>query len=106
MQKIVTIIVLVLFAIASTPTIVTAGEKKGQKLFKKKLRKKCRFSGVKFARHHTQDEWEEIFDDGNFPKEAKKICPRLKLKKIKPSWWEHIYEFSHMYAKDGKVPKC
>jgi len=106
MKKIITLIVMALFVMVSTPSIATAGAKKGQKIFKKKLRKKCRFSGVKFARYHTQGEWEEIFDDGKFPQEAKKICPRLKLKKIKPSWWEHVYEFSYMYAKDGKVPKC
>jgi hypothetical protein len=88
------------------PTLAVAGAKKGQKLFKKKFRKKCGFSGVRFARNHTQSEWEEIYDNGNFPQEAKKICPRLKLKKIKPSWWQHVYEFSEKYAKDGVVPKC
>jgi len=90
----------------SLPIVASAGATKGQKIFKKKFRKKCRFSGVRFARNHTQGEWEEIYDDGKFPSEAKKICPRLKLKKIKPSWWKHVYEFSYTYAKDGKIPKC
>ena len=106
MKKVVVVLALAMFTIMSMPSIASAGATKGQKIFKKKFRKKCRFSGVRFARHHTQGEWEEIYDDGKFPKEAKKICPRLKLKKIKPSWWEHIYEFSYTYAKDGKVPKC
>jgi len=106
MKKIITIITLTIFIMVSLPTVATAGAKKGQKLFKKKMRKKCGFSGVRFSRHHTQGEWEEIYDDGKFQKEAKKICPRLKLKKIKPSWWKHIYEFSYTYAKDGKIPKC
>ena len=100
------IIALALFTMASVPTVASTGAKKGQKIFKKKLRKKCGFSGVHFARHHAQGEWEELFDDGKFSKEAKKICPRLKLKKIKSSWWKDIYEFSYKYAKDGIVPKC
>ena len=106
MKKVIMVLALAMLTMASMPTIASAGAKKGQKIFKKKFRKKCRFSGVRFARNHTQGEWEEIYDDGKFPSEAKKICPRLKLKKIKPSWWEHVYEFSYTYAKDGKVPKC
>jgi hypothetical protein len=91
MKKIIAMVVLSLFVMVSMPTVAAAGATKGQKLFKKKFRKKCKFSGVKFSRHHTQAEWEEIYDDGN---------------KIKPSWWEHVYEFSVKYAKDGVVPKC
>jgi len=106
MKKLIVMITLGFFVMASMPTMTVASPNKGQKLFKKKFRKKCRFSGVRFARNHTQDEWEEIYDEGKFPEEAKKICPRLKLDKIKPSWWKHIYEFSNKYAKDGVVPKC
>ena len=106
MKKIMTIVVLALFVMASIPTVAIAGANKGQKIFKKKFRKKCGFSGVRFARNHTQVEWEDIYDDGKFPEEAKRICPRLKLDKIKLSWWEHVYEFSVKYAKDGVVPKC
>ncbi len=105
-KRIMVVVSLVLFAMVSMPTVATAGATKGQKLFKKKFRKKCGFSGVRFARNHTQAEWEEIYDNGKFPEEAKEICPRLKLDKIKPSWWEHVYEFSVTYAKDGVVPKC
>ncbi len=100
------IVSLTLFAMVSMPTVATADATKGQKIFKKKFRKKCRFSGVRFARSHTQAEWKNIYDDGKFPEEAKKICPRLKLDKIKSSLWEHVYEFSVKYAKDGVVPKC
>lgn len=101
-----TLVTMALFIMASTPNVVNADASKGQKLFKKKFRKKCKFSGVRFARNHTQAKWEDIYNDGKFPEEAKKICPRLKLDKIKPSWWEHVYEFSVKYAKDGVVPKC
>jgi len=80
---------------------------RGQKIFKKKFRKYCGFSGVRFARQHTQDEWEEIYDEGKFQKESKKICPRLKLEKIKKSWWKPVYEFTHEYAQGSShIPHC
>ena len=107
MKKIMTILALVAFTMVSTPTVSTASLAKGQKIFKKKLRKYCRFSGVRFAKKHTQDEWEEIWDDGKFRRETKKICPRLPLRKIKRSWWKHIYQFTYEYGQGGShVPKC
>ena len=87
MKKLVTALTLVAFAMVSTPTVATASVAKGQKIFKKKMRKYCGFSGVRFARMHTQDEWEELWDDGEFKDETKKLCPKLPLKKIKKSWW-------------------
>jgi len=106
MKRLLTVLALAFFVAATMPTVAAASTKKGQKLFKKKFRKKCGFSGVRFARNHTQAEWETIYDSGKFPAEAKKICPRLKVKKIKSSWWKHVYEFSVKYASDGVVPKC
>ncbi|KYJ85927.1 hypothetical protein [Sulfurovum riftiae] len=108
MRKIVGAIALGLLVTMTMPTVsmAKASAKKGQKIFKKKFRKSCGFSGVRFSRNHTQAEWEEIYEKGKFQNEAKKICPRLKLKKIKKSWWPHVYEFSHKYASDGVVPKC
>ena len=88
------------------PTVASAGAKKGQKIFKKKFRKKCGFSGVRFARNHTQYEWEQIYEKGKFKVEAKKICPRLKVEKIKSKWWNDVYKFTYKYASDGMVPKC
>ena len=107
MKKLVTALTLVAFAMVSTPTVADASVKKGHKIYKKKMRKYCGFSGVRFAREHTQDEWEELWDEGEFQEETKKICPKLPLKKIKKSWWEHVYEFSYEYGEGGShVPKC
>jgi len=107
MKRMLTILALAFFVMASMPTVVSAASaKKGQKIFKKKFRKKCGFSGVRFARNHTQAEWENIYEKGKFPSEAKRICPRLKVKKIKKKWWKDVYEFSYKYASDGVVPKC
>ena len=106
MKKVLVIALLAIFGSLSLTTTVSADAKDGQKIFKKKFRKGCKFSGVKFARHHTQGEWESIWDDGKFPEEAKKICPKLDIGKIKDEWWEDIYDFSYMYASDGVIPKC
>jgi hypothetical protein len=108
MKKIMVAIVYIGFSMLLTTTTASAGNnaKKGQKIFKKNFRKYCRFSGVKFARNHTQDEWEEIWEEGKFQVESLKICPKLKVKKIKPKWWKDVYEFSFKYASDGMVPKC
>jgi hypothetical protein len=107
MKKLVTALTLVAFAMVSTPTVADASVKKGQKIYKKKMRKYCGFSGVRFAREHTQDEWEEIYDEGDFKEETKNICPKLPLKKIKKSWWDHVYEFTYEYGEGGShVPKC
>jgi hypothetical protein len=107
MKKIILIVILATFGIVGMTIPASADIAKGQKLFKKKFRKSCRFSGVRFARYHTQEEWEEIYSDGKFPEEAKKICPRLKTNKIKDSWWPHVYDFVHEYGKDSShVPSC
>ena len=106
MKKLLVAFFVITLTMVTFTTTATAGASKGQKIFKKKFRKYCRFSGVKFARHHSQDEWEEIWEEGKFKVETKKICPKLKLKKIKDTWWEDVYEFSYKYASDGVVPKC
>ena len=110
MKKLISIMTLVAFIVVFVPTVSEARRasyKKGQRIFKKKLRKYCRFSGVRFAKKHTQDEWEELWDDGRFKSETQRICPRLKLRKIRRSWWKHIYKFTYTYARGGeKVPDC
>jgi len=88
-------------------TSVSADPVKGQKLFIKKLKNDCGFNGSEFAKKHTQDEWAKINNEGNFKEEIGKICPNADLSKIKDSWIEHIYDFSHEYASDsGNVPSC
>src|SRR5665648_495060 len=98
MTKMMAVLIFVAFSMVGTTTVASADIEKGQKIFKKKFRKYCGFSGVKFARMHTQDEWEELYDNKKFPEEAKKICPRLKLNTIKAEWWEDVYEFTYEYG--------
>jgi len=93
-----------LLGMAFFSTTASADVKKGQKLYMKKMKASCGFSGAKFAGKHTQDEWEKIQGAGGFAGEAAKICPGLKLK---DKYVPHIYDFSYEYASDsGNVPSC
>lgn len=94
-------IVLALFTITFIPTISMADAKKGHKLYKKKLQKKCKVPGSIFARKHTQDEWEEIYEDGLFKEETKKLCPLVNIEKIKEKQWQDIYEFIYKHGIGG-----
>ena len=93
-----------LLGVAVLSTTATADVKKGQKLYMKKMKAACGFSGAKFAQKHTQDEWEAINGAGKFAEEAAKICPGLKLK---DKYVPHVYDFAYEYASDsGNVPSC
>jgi len=85
-------------------TTASADVKKGQKIYLKKLKARCGFSGAKFAHMHTQDEWESINESGKFAAEVKKLCPKAT---IKAKYVPHVYDFVYEYAKDsGNVPSC
>ncbi|HIQ46851.1 MAG TPA: cytochrome C [Sulfurovum sp.] len=85
-------------------TTASADVKKGQKIYLKKLKARCGFSGAKFAHKHTQDEWEAINEAGKFAAEVKKLCPKAT---IKAKYVPHVYDFVYEYAKDsGNVPSC
>jgi len=93
-----------LLGLALFSTTATADIIKGQKLYLKKMKAACGFSGAKFAHKHTQDEWEDIKEAGKFGAEAIKICPKVKLKS---KYENDVYDFSYQYAKDsGNVPSC
>jgi len=80
--------------------------KKGQKIFKKKLQRKCGFTAAYFAQRHTQDEWETYYDDGKFMDEFKQLCPN-GVEVVKENWVEPLYLFSKEYAKDSlEHPVC
>lgn len=89
---------MILFSLA-----LAADAKRGQKIFLANFKEPCGFGGAKFARMHTQDEWEIIQQAGKFADEVKKICP--KLKKVKTVYIPDLYDFSYEYASDsGKIP--
>jgi len=104
MNKITKMAVVALLGLAVFSTTASADVKKGQKLYMKKMKAVCGFTGAKFAAKHTQDEWEAINEAGKFAEEAAKICPGVKLKE---KYIPHIYDFSYEYASDsGNVPSC
>ncbi len=104
MTKMSKLAVAALLGMTLLSSTASADVKKGQKIYLKKLKAACGFSGAKFAHHHTQDEWEAINGSGKFAAEVKKLCPKSKLKeKFVPD----VYDFAYEYAKDsGNVPSC
>lgn len=107
MKRLMAVLTLAAFMMVGTSTVASASVATGQKIFKKKLRKYCGFSGVRFARLHSQDEWEEIYDSGKFINETKRLCPQLDITKIKKPWWKELYDFTYEYGTGGShVPKC
>jgi len=104
MNKITKLSMAALLGLAVLSTAATADVKKGQKIYLKKLKAKCGFSGAKFAHKHTQDEWENIKEAGKMGAEVTKICPKATLK---PKYENDVYDFVYEYAKDsGNVPSC
>jgi len=104
MTHITKIVFAALLGSALLATTASADANKGKKIYMKKLKAPCGFTGAKFARMHTQDEWEAIKEAGKMGEEIKKICPKSNLK---PKYENDIYDFSYEYAKDsGNVPSC
>ena len=104
MTKMTKIAVSALLGLAVLSTTASADVKKGQKLFMKKMKGACGFSGAKFAAKHTQDEWAAFKDPAKFVEECEKLCPGVKLKE---KYAPHIYDFANEYASDsGNVPSC
>ena len=86
---------------------LSADSAKGQKLYKKKLKSACGFSGAAMAAKHTQDEWDEINDAGKMKDEIKTLCPSVKDKALKSKYLGNYYDFFHNFASDsGNVPSC
>ncbi len=105
MNNVARLAIATLLGLAVLSTSASADVKKGQKIFLKKLKAPCGFNGAKFARLHTQDEWEAIKGAGKFKAETLRICP--KAKKMKEKYVPDVYDFVYEYAKDsGRVPSC
>ena len=86
------------------PTLSMADAKKGHRIYKKKLQRKCKFAGSIFARKHTQEEWEKIHEEGSFKTEAHKICPQLDLAKLNEKQWNDLYDFTYKFGVGGEIP--
>jgi hypothetical protein len=104
MTKMTKLALAALLGMAVLSTTASADVAKGKKIYMKKLKAACGFSGAKFATKHTQDEWEKIKGAGKFQEEVAKICPGAKLK---DKYVNDVYDFAYEYASDsGNVPSC
>ncbi len=107
MNKLLKLMLVGAIALGLSSSIASASPAKGQKLYSKKLKKACGFSGAKMAVKHTQDEWEKIQKDGKLADEIKTICPNVKDSSLKEKYLEHFFDFFYEYANDsGNVPSC
>ncbi|MFT7880495.1 MAG: hypothetical protein ABXS91_08890 [Sulfurimonas sp.] len=104
MKKIIATLSTSLLILTLLPSQSSASVALGKKIYKKRLQKKCGFTSVKFARNHTQGEWEEIYQAANLPKEAQRICPKLDISTVKDTYWDDLFEYVTKYALDGVAP--
>jgi hypothetical protein len=112
MKKLVTLLVTAFITLGVMATTASADVQKGQKLYLKFLKPNFGYNGVKFCALHSQDEWEELFEDNaaGFIKAfsekhpgAKTFLEGDKFQKFAP----HIKDFAVEYANDsGNVPSC
>ena len=111
MKRVTGLLLAIFLGLSLATSTALADPAKGQKLYLKYMKKTTGMNGAKFAAVHTQDEWEELFEnDGEgFKAEfgtsdrAKKFFEGAKFKKIMP----HIQDFVIEYASDsGNVPSC
>ena len=100
------LLAIALLGSALLTTSATAGNvDMGMKIYGKKLKDDCGFSGVKFTATYTPAEWKKFYDDGKLVDEIKVICP--KVTEIKPAWVDHLYSFVYEYGKgSGNEPAC
>ena len=98
MKKFIKIALVVLFGSAMFFTSATAGNINiGQKIFGTKLKDACGMDGAKFAKLHTQPEWQAIYDKGKLETELKALCP--KIENYNEKWNDHLFSFVYEYAK-------
>ena len=80
-------------------SVANASPAKGQKLYQKKLKSPCGFTGAKMAQKHSHD--------GEIAPEIKRICPKTPSSALKDKYIPHYYDFFYEYANDsGNVPSC
>jgi len=107
MIKIVKIALTALIVLGMSATALSADPAKGQKLYLKNLKAVCGMTGAAMAGKHTQDEWQELQDEGKLADEIKKICPNVKGGALKEKYLPFYYDFFHEYGSDsGNVPSC
>ena len=104
MKKLTTALTVIILGSMVLPTLTMADGKKGQRVYKKKMHRVCKFPGSIFARKHTQEEWEKLNDKGQFKAETKIICPNLDMAKLSDKQWKDLYDFTYKFGIGGVIP--
>lgn len=79
---------------------------KGKKIFMNKFKEICAIKGSKFAAKHSQDEWEELAEEGEFEEKIFKLCPKIEST-YKKEWSPDLYQFYYENANDSEhIPEC
>ena len=78
----------------------------GQKVFRKKLQRKCGYTAAYWAGQHTVKEWGFVGRGASFKEEFAHMCPKGE-KVLKDKWIDSLHLFAIEYAKDtGNRPRC
>ena len=105
MRKITSLAMAALLGLSITATTAMADAAVGQKVYSQVFKAKCGFTGTKFAAEHSQDEWQEIYDAGEFGDEMSRMCPDVDA--VPEKFQKHLFDFAYKYANDsGNVPSC
>jgi len=73
-----------------------------QKIFKKRLRKKCSYTSVCLAQKHTREEWASINKSGLFKEEFEKLCPQ-GVGILDDEMIESLFHYSYEYARGSNT---
>lgn len=109
MKKIVKIALSAMVMLSMSAVTLNAGATadKGQKLYLKKLKSACGFSGAVMAAKHTGDEWSEIDEGGTLTEEIRGLCPKVKDSALKEKYLPFYIDFFKEYSSDsGNIPSC
>ncbi|MDX1296065.1 MAG: cytochrome C [Sulfurimonadaceae bacterium] len=102
-SNLVKLVATIFAATALTVSFAQADVAKGQKLYQKKYKKQCGVSGAKMAGSHTQDEWEEMKEEGTLLEYLNGKCNG----KVQEKHVDDLYDFFYEYGSDsGNVPSC
>ena len=85
---------------------IEGSAEQGLIIFKTHIKEYCGMKGDEFAKHYTQEDWDDIYDDKEFKKVLIEICPKMK-NRYQDEWTPHLYQFSLKYASDSdEIPDC
>ena len=113
MKKIFTILMLFTMLVPSYAEVQSFESKQkmqkidfGQKIFRKKLQRKCGYTAGHWAQQHTKKEWQTHHANGTFKDELANMCPG-GISVVKDKWMEPLYLFAVEFAGDsGNRPRC